>query len=522
MKHAGGNPAQRNQRMENGSEDTPRSAMDLLESSERALALRQEELARERKTKRQQAELREAFSDIRKVAAELTTTRSFELGHSTLPDWAEVVNTRLSIIETHVSNLITPPSPPCNTLEPPEEIKPADDLSLDKRADYAAVQPKRSMAVLPCSKQPDFDACGSPAASPSAAHPPPRVIHAGGNPAASLSAALYFLLEGITEKLRAERCVLYQYQPRTGDLSALCTVNVGSTKSSSLKVAASVGWSGQVFTSGVMANVSNALSDPNYNAKQDRKLGFRTRSLICAAVPLLGSSTKRFGVVQFANKNKGTANFNAGDESRLSYYVDLIAYLVQKYPFDAAVVYDPTPVHRAVPFRTMPPENMAIPTPEVQQLVYRSTQSGHTTPSKQQQIVVPPESSVVERQANIIEVDYYIRKIEDNWMKSVGLNVEYEKEGAQTVSRIKELRDVVLLKQRLIKDLTTELQSKDEALRNALQQQKLEPNAPPSAKDITPAMSLAASIVESTPLLTPVRPNFLPPPKKRPKASESK
>ena len=463
------------------------------------LEARSDQLEKERFKKRQQAEMKEALTESRRIASMMRQTKPFELGQATLSEWATMLMNTLEVIENHVSDLTAPPPSPINTFEDED----AQNLSPNCNSDIPVSNERRRSSVgfnafqqvIPRDSN-TSEQLGSTIGGKSdhgkilknndgikvSKHDSTCMhtehLYKDRNSLASASkltfhgcitTSLYVVVEAITNRLRAERSVVYQYQSRTDELQAICQTNAGSINSANRRMSATSGWAGQAFTTGMAANVSNVYADNNYDTKSDKKIGYRIRSILCFPIPKIDSDTRYFGVIQVLNKNKGTAQFDSCDEATLSHFVELLVYITQRYPTDHfGNHFDPTPLHRMIPFRAVPPQNMAIPQPEPLRFVYRSHQSGHL--GRASATIKIADCDIIERQATITEIDTHIRKLEESWMKAVHLNVEYKRESEETVLRLKELRDLVKQKKRVIKDLSSEIKQKDSdisKLRNA-------------------------------------------------------
>ena len=449
----------------------------------------------ERRRRRDDAELREACVGIRSVAEALRSVLPYEVGRRDLQGWAAALLTQVSAVEGRIAQLVGLPTVPPNTADaasPP----PAHDRLLDPRAGgprrrvsaQAGGDAPRPPATIVAGAGAGAPAAGSPQASAAAQQLDGGAEASGHCRGTSVNggvaAALYLVLEAAAERVRAERGVAFLHTRRSDELQAFCIVNGGSGagaggKPSTLKVSSTQGWPGQVFSTGVAANVTNVYSDSTYDTSLDKKFGYRTRSILCVPIPFAeGRSSvgqKCFGVLQVVNKNRGTADFTAEDEATLSHVASVVAYLAQHYPADVAHShYDTAPLHKLLAFRPLPPQHMAIPIhSRSKRLVYRYAQSGHykpLLPAVPSAAAAPgdvaaappavsaassdpalaaalragaPPPSVLDLQAGITEVDGHIRALEDAWLRTVSLNVEYQEEQANSLRVVRALREAL-------------------------------------------------------------------------------
>jgi signal transduction histidine kinase len=120
------------------------------------------------------------------------------------------------------------------------------------------------------------------------------------------------LLEKVTELLDAERASLFLL---TGDGGLESTVAQGprGTMLAPIRVPPGKGIAGWVATSGETVNIPDAYADPRFDPSNDQRSGFRTRSILCMALPDHGGAT--IGVIQVLNK-RGRP-FDGDDEALL-------------------------------------------------------------------------------------------------------------------------------------------------------------------------------------------------------------
>lgn len=111
--------------------------------------------------------------------------------------------------------------------------------------------------------------------------------------------------------LSAERCTLFMYDEKTGELWARATEG-SDTKD--LRFPSHLGIAGSVFTSGETINIPDAYADARFNPEVDKKTGYHTHSILC--MPIKNKNGQIIGVTQVLNKEDGP--FTEVDEKRLA------------------------------------------------------------------------------------------------------------------------------------------------------------------------------------------------------------
>jgi len=115
----------------------------------------------------------------------------------------------------------------------------------------------------------------------------------------SLNVLLPRLMSIITEALHADRSTLFLHDPDTEELYS--RVAQGDSIGE-IRIPAGAGIAGAVFVSGKDEIIPDAYADPRFNRAIDKKTGYRTRNILCAAIRSKG---KRIGVTQVLNKKTG-------------------------------------------------------------------------------------------------------------------------------------------------------------------------------------------------------------------------
>jgi adenylate cyclase len=127
----------------------------------------------------------------------------------------------------------------------------------------------------------------------------------------SLDHQLPRLIELITDALDADRATLFLHDPDTGELFSRILRGEGVAE---IRIPATAGISGAVFTSGTAEIIRDAYKDPRFNQEIDRRTGYRTRNIVCA--PLRNRAGQAIGVTQVLNKHRG--QFTQGDLALLT------------------------------------------------------------------------------------------------------------------------------------------------------------------------------------------------------------
>jgi len=127
------------------------------------------------------------------------------------------------------------------------------------------------------------------------------------------------IMRETTDLLNAERSTLFLHDPKTDELYSVFAEGDSITE---IRLPASRGIAGAVFSSGVAENITDPYADARFDQSVDRKTGFRTRSILCQ--PIVNKHGGRIGVTQVLNK-KGAGCFSEKDEARLRAFSAQIA-----------------------------------------------------------------------------------------------------------------------------------------------------------------------------------------------------
>jgi len=113
--------------------------------------------------------------------------------------------------------------------------------------------------------------------------------------------------------INADRCSLFMRDEEHGELWSKAATKTGGRE---LRFNLSEGIAGYVARTGQPVNVADAYSDPRFNPKFDRLLGYSTASLL--AMPIL-HERQVIAVIQLVNK-VGSDSFSSEDEVLLQYF----------------------------------------------------------------------------------------------------------------------------------------------------------------------------------------------------------
>ena len=87
------------------------------------------------------------------------------------------------------------------------------------------------------------------------------------------------------------------------DVSELWTVRADEDETETVRISARASLAGHCATRGELVRLDDAYEDPRFDREQDRKSGYRTRSVLC--VPVLNGDSGIAGVLQAVNKFEG-------------------------------------------------------------------------------------------------------------------------------------------------------------------------------------------------------------------------
>ena len=137
-----------------------------------------------------------------------------------------------------------------------------------------------------------------------------------------LSPFLRKIIATITKMLSAERSTLFLYDEKTNELYTEAGEGLDAFE---IRMPATMGIAGAVFSSSQPLRLNDPYSDPRFNTQVDRQSGFRTRSIL--SVPVINKQGRTIGVIQVLNKINGS--FTEDDEKRLQTFSSEISIALE-------------------------------------------------------------------------------------------------------------------------------------------------------------------------------------------------
>ncbi|MGK2871007.1 MAG: adenylate/guanylate cyclase domain-containing protein [Alphaproteobacteria bacterium] len=131
------------------------------------------------------------------------------------------------------------------------------------------------------------------------------------------------IMGATTELLDADRATLLLHDPKPRELWSRYADGLGTTE---IRIPDTSGVAGDVFMTGITANLDDPYSDPRFNQDVDKRTGYRTMNMLCMAVP--NKSGERIAVIQVLNKQR-PGGFTAKDETRLMAFSSQIAITLE-------------------------------------------------------------------------------------------------------------------------------------------------------------------------------------------------
>lgn len=118
------------------------------------------------------------------------------------------------------------------------------------------------------------------------------------------------IMQAVTAILEADRSTLFLYDPKGHELWSHIALGMDAK---TIRIPASAGIAGSVFTTGETINIPDAYADPRFNKAVDKKTGYKTDSILC--MPIINKAEETIGVIQVLNKWGGP--FSRDDERKL-------------------------------------------------------------------------------------------------------------------------------------------------------------------------------------------------------------
>jgi PAS domain-containing protein len=250
------------------------------------------------------------------------------------------------------------------------------------------------------------------------------------------------LLTGITESLEADRATIFLYSAPSDELRSIAIYPVPKDESALLeeleideeeyhskipkeiRIPASKGIAGAVFTSGIPENIENAYSDKRFFQAVDKMTGCRTKLILTYPIYSVRADSI-IGVLQLINKKNGEGSFGLQDEARCTEFASFLSYVFAS-------------VHDLYDFLPSSQTNGSHPTKKLSDRNLLNGQSPMTTdnspltPSSE----LPPDfgkSSSTDYSNGIIPkgLDDYIKKLEQCWRRAVGESAQWQNKLSQ-------------------------------------------------------------------------------------------
>jgi sigma-B regulation protein RsbU (phosphoserine phosphatase) len=150
------------------------------------------------------------------------------------------------------------------------------------------------------------------------------------NSTIDLAELMNIILQLASRQTSAERGTVFLVDHESSQIWSLVGLGLEQQE---IRMPIDQGIAGYVASSGETVNLADAYKDPRFSPESDRKLGFRTRSLLC--LPIHNKDGHIAGVLQLLNKKGGP--FNAADEGFL-----------QAISIHAALALENARMHRAM------------------------------------------------------------------------------------------------------------------------------------------------------------------------------
>ncbi len=138
----------------------------------------------------------------------------------------------------------------------------------------------------------------------------------------NLDELLKRIISATTELLDADRSTLMIFDPKTNELWSRYAQGMDVTE---IRIPATQGIAGAVFSSGQLANIQDAYQDARFNQAVDKQTGYKTETILC--MPIVSKTGQKLGVTQVLNKRGGV--FTAKDEDRLAAFTAQISVALE-------------------------------------------------------------------------------------------------------------------------------------------------------------------------------------------------
>ena len=236
-----------------------------------------------------------------------------------------------------------------------------------------------------------------------------------------------------------------------------------------LRVSATAGVAGSVLSTGIAVNqlVTATAGDRSGGAGGGGGRG----GMLCFPITR-GTGCDPVGVLQLQDR-RGGGSFTAEDEHMCHVASRLLGGLLGRYAVDwLGVPFNPAWMSGVLPQpqasggagggggggRIVSPQ---VTRHERRRLVYRTNQSGQHVRDRlsggEGGVCGEPDTHVLGTCASLLEVDTYIQNLEECWRRSVGLNIDYEREQGGKVQQLRRLREDAKKDRQLISSLQSSL-----------------------------------------------------------------
>lgn len=142
------------------------------------------------------------------------------------------------------------------------------------------------------------------------------------NSTLDLGELINIILQIATRQTGADRGTVFLVDRERGEIWSLVGLGLEQQE---IRLPAAKGIAGWVARHGETVNLADVYGDPRFEPDVDRRLGYRTRALLC--LPIHSKAGDTVGVLQLLNKRKG--RFTASDESFLRALSDHVALALE-------------------------------------------------------------------------------------------------------------------------------------------------------------------------------------------------
>ncbi|MGH9776446.1 MAG: PP2C family protein-serine/threonine phosphatase [Candidatus Acidiferrales bacterium] len=142
------------------------------------------------------------------------------------------------------------------------------------------------------------------------------------NSTLDLGELINIILRLATRQTHADRGTVFLYDKATNEIWSLVGLGLQQHE---IRLPTSRGIAGWVAQHGEAVNLADVYEDARFEPEVDRRLGYRTKSLLC--LPIRGKDGEVVGVLQLLNKKTGA--FTAGDDNFLRALSDHVALALE-------------------------------------------------------------------------------------------------------------------------------------------------------------------------------------------------